>query len=84
FYRGNSKYKVLRLSNPELESEINEFEKIVKTLPDSLFDKNFPVSDKQMKTGAKKAFEDSATQIEVFYKKVHNQLLEIFNFQNKT
>lgn len=78
------KYKVLRLSNPELESEINEFEKIVKTLPDSLFDKHFPVSDKQMKAGAKKAFEDNATQIEVFYKKIHNQLLEIFNFQNKT
>lgn len=77
------KYKVLRLSNPELESVTNEFEKIVKTLPDSLFDKHFPVPDPKMKSDAKMTFENAAVQIEIFYAKIHKQLVEIFNFQNK-
>lgn len=77
------KYKILRLSNPNLESAITEFEKVVKTLPDNLFDKHFPVTDVKMKKEAEKLFKEASEKVDVFYTNIHNQLLKIFNFQNK-
>lgn len=77
------KYKILRLSNPNLESKMNEFEKIVKTLRDSLFNKHFPVADVKMKKEGERSFKEASEEIEVFYRNIHDQLLEIFNFQNK-
>lgn len=77
------KYKILRLSNPHLETKINEFEKIIKTLSDSLFNKHFPGADINMKNEAQKSFKEASEKIDDFYANIHNQLLEIFNFQNK-
>lgn len=78
-----AKYKILRLSNPDLKKIINELEATVKTLPNSLYNKHFPSSDARMIGEAEKSFKEASEKIEVAYAQIHNQLLEIFNFQNK-
>lgn len=77
------KYKALRLSNPALNSELDEFEKIVKKLPDNLFSKHFPVADAAMKMKAEDAFRDAANKIEIFYRAIHKTLVDFLIFQNK-
>lgn len=77
------KYKALRLSNSALNSELDEFEKIIKKLPDNLFSKHFPVADAAMKMRAEDAFRDAADKIEIFYTTIHKTLVGFLIFQNK-
>lgn len=77
------KYKARRLSNQTLVNTINELEEIVKRLPDSLFDKHFPVADVNMKEKAEESFKEASEKVEIFYTNIHSQLLKISNFKNK-
>lgn len=70
------KYKILRLSNPKLENSVKEFEGFIEPQLMRLLNNAFSAD-------TEKSFTEAAEKSEAFYTMFHNQLLKIFNFQNK-